>query len=881
MKKTAAPRPRAQTPMPTTVNNNTTNYGTINNITNYFQRCQPVEAAAATTAEPEEKTRPQANEEEATEQRESKKQKTSDEPKKEKLMTSFFSRAEGPTCAEDDDPRPPHLFPQDERKHTFEKIYSGKKVEFPESQVTRDGELRAGCKNNNCSRNWLLMSDFEPRDCNNNARKKVRFQQAMQAFKEAYQRRDLEEAREARAIVEETRSGLCSKCRLDFGRLSPKGAECKTWWDELRKEKCAEQDGCANPDCPVRGPEMWFVLEGDHTHGKRAEDESKRKVERLSNYKWWSGNGGVPAMEAELAKGMRFICRCCHALDELSDQSNRYEDPTIMPNGKSTGTEEEIRQYERKRKAKIVYPKLQHVDARKRQIGCCANCRRRVPDGKGIVAFDFDHRDESTKRIGKGTLAGENGGVAGIVNNHRKDAALDAPGVEEALDEEMDKCNLLCRNCHHVKTHYRDMMDTMKRAATTAAEPEEKTRPQANEEEATEQRESKKQKLMTSFFSRAEGPTRAEDDDPRPPHLFPRDERKHTFEKTNTRGKKVVFRESDVTRDGELRAGCKNSACPRDWLPMSDFEPRDCNMNARKRVRFQQAMQAFKEAYDRRDLDAAREARAIVEETRSAKCSKCSKDFGYLSPNQQACKTWWDELRKEKCAEQDGCANPDCPVRGTEMWFVLEGDHTHGKRDEDESKRKVEKLSDYAWWSWNGGVPAMEAELAKGMRFICRCCHSVDDLSCMSNRYDDPATMPDGKRSGTEEEIRQYYRKCKAKIVYPKQQHVDNRKRQIGCCANCRRRVPDGKGVVAFDFDHRDESTKIKGKGTLAGEKGGVAGIVNNPRKDAALDAPGVEEELDEEMEKCNLLCKNCHHVKTWYRDMMDTMKRATAVQQQ
>ena len=38
-------------------------------------------------------------------------------------------------------------------------------------------------------------------------------------------------------------------------------------------------------------------------------------------------------------------------------------------------------------------------------------------------------------------------------------------GVEEALDEEMDKCNLLWKNCHHVKTNYRDMMDTR---ATTA-----------------------------------------------------------------------------------------------------------------------------------------------------------------------------------------------------------------------------------------------------------------------------------------------------------------------------------------------------------------------------------------------------------------------------
>ena len=33
----------------------------------------------------------------------------------------------------------------------------------------------------------------------------------------------------------------------------------------------------------------------------------------------------------------------------------------------------------------------------------------------------------------------------------------------------MDKCNLLCRNCHHVKTHYRDMLDTMKTTTTAEA----------------------------------------------------------------------------------------------------------------------------------------------------------------------------------------------------------------------------------------------------------------------------------------------------------------------------------------------------------------------------------------------------------------------------
>ena len=95
-----------------------------------------------------------------------------------------------------------------------------------------------------------------------------------------------------------------------------------------------------------------------------------------------------------------------------------------------------------------MYPKHQYVDARKRAVGACAHCHRPVVDGHE-PAFDWDHRVEATKC--KGGLFGVTGGVSGLVGNGVKASALEK--VRELLDAEMDKCDLLCKNCHMRKTH--------------------------------------------------------------------------------------------------------------------------------------------------------------------------------------------------------------------------------------------------------------------------------------------------------------------------------------------------------------------------------------------------------------------------------------------
>ena len=68
------------------------------------------------------------------------------------------------------------------------------------------------------------------------------------------------------------------------------------------------------------------------------------------------------------------------------------------------------------------------------EIGHCKICRRKVTL-ETCHAFDFDHRQESTKiiRIGQ------------IINCSKTE-------YEKHLKEEIPKCDLLCANCHRIET---------------------------------------------------------------------------------------------------------------------------------------------------------------------------------------------------------------------------------------------------------------------------------------------------------------------------------------------------------------------------------------------------------------------------------------------
>jgi hypothetical protein len=316
----------------------------------------------------------------------------------------------------------------------------------------RNGTLMGGCST--CTRATRPIEAFAPPENLLNCRRRSDFFAAVDAYTAAYEARDLEATRAARAEVVELRNVYCPSCQK-VKKLSPKREACKAEWERTRKEARV----CATPGCRENGPDAWEVLQANHLDPETKMRDKKGKPVSLGTYPWWAGQADTPEecvalMRQEAAK-CEFICGFCHKLDEHSTSGNRNGDPATMPPGKQgkTATKVEKKQYNRRHNAKICFPKQQFVDAEKLRRGCCSNpaCRRLVT-AETCPAFPFDHRDEAAKMKGEDTLAGKNGGVAGLVNNHTKAAALDE--IRPVLVAEMDKCRLLCENCHHRKTRY-------------------------------------------------------------------------------------------------------------------------------------------------------------------------------------------------------------------------------------------------------------------------------------------------------------------------------------------------------------------------------------------------------------------------------------------
>ena len=188
---------------------------------------------------------------------------------------------------------------------------------------------------------------------------------------------------------------LCSICRNTNRRsvINPttKKGKCRAYFQKWKEKPCQ--------NCGIKDSRL---IEADH-------QAEFNKVHACSDYYWWACNGGVEALQAELAK-CKPLCRFCH---RLKTQAERKK-----------GT-----QPSRLAKRKII-----NVEKLKR--GACSTCKRKVTL-QNACAFDFDHKNPETKRLDVSQMVKKSWDY---FNAHAK--------------EEMLKCVLLCVSCHKIKTHY-------------------------------------------------------------------------------------------------------------------------------------------------------------------------------------------------------------------------------------------------------------------------------------------------------------------------------------------------------------------------------------------------------------------------------------------
>ena len=190
----------------------------------------------------------------------------------------------------------------------------------------------------------------------------------------------------------QTLTKKCQTCRQSNARsnsnpTTTKG-KCKARWEEWKAK---------NP-CVVCGEKDPQLIEADHL---------RDKAYHCSSIYYWACHGGVPALTSELTK-CQSLCRWCHALKSKRER----------------GTQ----------KQKSILKRQTIIAAEKLRRGKCLRCPRRVTL-ETCCAFDFDHRDASTKVMH----------VANLV--YRSQAFFD-----QHIESEMKACDLLCCNCHKKKT---------------------------------------------------------------------------------------------------------------------------------------------------------------------------------------------------------------------------------------------------------------------------------------------------------------------------------------------------------------------------------------------------------------------------------------------
>ena len=341
---------------------------------------------------------------------------------------------------------------------------------------------------------------------------------------------------------------------------------------------------------------------------------------------------------------------------------------------------------------------------------------------------------------------------------------------------------------------------------------------------------------INQFFMKVQGPTQAVAD-------------------PNAWLEKEVPGSRPTTRlmNGELRATCDHIRCK---LPLSlpHFKPE----HPRDGPEFEAAYVKYEAARLARNVEEMDEAREVLEARKVGTCTHHRAQHAKSQaegPNNQkaACSRAWNELKATTFSKCRNCG-------GTR---AIEADHVKPETKKRDANNEPVALSDYTRWPALGGVTAMREE-ALLCQPLCKMCHSIEDTGKAGNRTQHPDTYPVVR---WKDDPQAYNQRRFAQIRYPKQQYVDAVKRFLGGCA--RLGCPGNEGPPDWvnqhpqcgDLDHIDEA--LKGSG--------ISEIVHSLKKvsDAAWKA-----EIDTELRKCRLLCRNCHFLRSKKGLSIETIPR-------
>jgi hypothetical protein len=329
-----------------------------------------------------------------------------------------------------------------------------------------------------------------------------------------------------------------------------------------------------------------------------------------------------------------------------------------------------------------------------------------------------------------------------------------------------------------------------------------------------------------------------------------------------------------IERDGALWKKCQHAkgrgkTCPR-TRPVEEFAPRRSEANL---ALFLQAAALYKETQ-------SAEARATVVQHVVKECDHCRDNDkrSRVNPNSKPgqCRAYLHHLRATSFRVCVHCKTTRCIELDN---VVSDADRAVLYAEGKVYVAKHHHLSDFRWWARpaHGGVEGMRLETCV-VEPCCKMCHALQPTGKQANRVD-PSTLPPtypGEQRDGKAGRKMYQNRRNATKRWPRYCYNDGLKRNVGRCENldCPRDGPGGGYCVAgvepaFDWEHVNAKEKRAGICELC--------------QDLPADMPEAEwkAEIDAELERgdCRLLCRNCHHLKTWYGMVPTYAPRRDAVE--